>query len=107
MNTPHQAVESTDQYLQYRAVSLSAVTTLILAIVSLPALVFAKLLVLPAIGLALGLYSVVKVGRRRDEFVGLNLARAGVVLCAVVLQCLHVREQQVACVRRITFLRPR
>jgi hypothetical protein len=85
MNTSDQAVESTDQYLQYRAVSLSAVSTCVLAIVSLPALVFASLLVLPAIGLAVGLYSLAKVSRRRDEFVGLNLARAGVALCAVVL----------------------
>jgi hypothetical protein len=85
MNASDPAVEATDQYLQYRAVSLSAVTTLILAITSLPALLFAKLLVLPAIGVALGAYSCVRIARQRNELVGLNLARAGLVICVFVL----------------------
>jgi hypothetical protein len=85
MNLSDTALEATDQYLQYRAVSLSAVTTLILAITSLPALVFAQLLILPAIGVALGAYACVKVSRHRHELVGLNLARAGLAICLFVL----------------------
>jgi hypothetical protein len=85
MNASHQAAPVSDPYLQYRAVSLSAVTTLILGIISLPALIFPKLLVLPGIGVLLGLYSVIYVSRRRNEFVGLNLARVGLAISALVL----------------------
>jgi hypothetical protein len=85
MNSPDQIASAPQQYLQYRAVSLSAVTTLILGIISLPALLFSKLLILPAIGVLIGLYSVIYLRRRRDEFVGLNLARVGLAMSAVVL----------------------
>jgi hypothetical protein len=85
MNPSEPLVESVDPYLQYRAVSLSAVTTLVLAILSLPALLFPKLLILPALGVCLGIYAWIKVGRRRDEFVGLNLARVGLAISGLIL----------------------
>jgi hypothetical protein len=85
MNASDQITQAPEQYLQYRAVSLSAVTTLILGIISLPALLFSKLLILPAIGLLVGVYSVIHLGRRRHEFVGLNMARIGLALSALVL----------------------
>jgi hypothetical protein len=72
------------QYLQYRAVSVSAIATIILAIVSLPALAFAKLLVLPGLGVLIGGYSVVTIRKRQDEFVGYNLARTGLAICSIV-----------------------
>ena len=62
------AINSSEEYLRYRAVSLSAVTSLILGIISLPAILFPKLLILPLVGVLIGLFSVIQVGRRRDEF---------------------------------------
>ncbi len=64
---------------------MMAVTSLVLGIVSLPALLFAKLLIIPLIGIGVGAYAVVGVRRRPNEFVGLNLARIGLVMCIVVL----------------------
>jgi hypothetical protein len=80
-----QLMETQDQYLQYRALSVSAVSTLLLAIISLPALVFAKLLVFPLLGLGVGVYSLLKLRHRRHEFVGYNLACIGTLICVVVL----------------------
>lgn len=60
------------QYAQYRAVCMSAVTTLVLGIISLPAILFSKLLVLPFLGIILGIYALLQLRRRSDELTGVG-----------------------------------
>lgn len=74
-----------DQYLQYRALSVSAVSTLILAVISLPAIVFTKLLVLPIVGTITGLFAVLKLRNRQDEFIGYRMAVNSLIVCLAVL----------------------
>lgn len=85
MNAPGEVLDPEQQYLQYRAVSVSAVATMILAVISLPALFFATLLFLPGIGVLVGAYSVTSIRKRQDEFVGYKLAKIGLAICALVL----------------------
>ncbi len=84
MNAPHQVLDPESEYLQYRAISVSAVTTLILGVLSLPALLFAKLLVLPIAGILIGAYSLFTIRRRRDELLGYNLARIGLAMSVAI-----------------------
>ncbi|MCA9168705.1 MAG: DUF3299 domain-containing protein [Planctomycetales bacterium] len=77
--------ESGDPYLQYRALSVSAVASMILAIMSLPALLLPTLLVLPAIGIAVGLYSVATLRKRQSEFVGYKVAVVGLIASFLIL----------------------
>lgn len=75
---------SNDDYLQYRSVSLSAVATLIFAVISIPALLLPGLLVLPFIGAMMGAFSFLKIRRRQDEFVGFAWAKYGLLACVVI-----------------------
>lgn len=74
-----------DPYSQYRAVCMSAVSTMVLGIISIPAILFSKLLILPVLGIGLGLYALIQLRKHRDELTGLNLARIGLAICIVVL----------------------
>ena len=85
MSTSTSSFHSQEEYLQYRSLSASAIGTLAVAIVGLPALVFPQLLMLPAIGTVLGLFSVVRLNRRRDQLTGLRLAWSGFVTSVLVL----------------------
>ncbi len=58
MSTSPGPFTSQAEYLQYRSLSVSAVAAFALAILGLPAVLFPSLLVIPAIGIALGLFSV-------------------------------------------------
>jgi hypothetical protein len=69
----------------YRAVSRSAVLSLVLGAVSLLSYVFASLLVLPAVGLVLGVLAYRTIRRYPDEYTGGRLAIAGAALCGLVL----------------------
>jgi hypothetical protein len=69
----------------YRAVSRAAIVSVVLGVISLLAIVFATLLVLPLIGLILGLVAFSTVRRYPAEYTGGNLAVAGILLCAGVL----------------------
>lgn len=71
--------EKEDQYLEYRALSMAAVATIILAIMSLPALLLPSLLVLPAIGIVIGIYAVMTLRSRQQEYVGYKLAVGGLL----------------------------
>jgi hypothetical protein len=72
-----------DQYQQYRALSMSAVVTLILGIISLPVLIFPHLFIIPLAGMILGAYSVLSLRKRGNEFTGLGAARVGLALCTI------------------------
>ncbi len=74
-----------DQYSQYRAVCMSAVSTMVLGIISVPAILFSKLLFVPVFGIGLGVYALVQLKKHRDELTGVNLARIGLAICIVVL----------------------
>jgi hypothetical protein len=69
----------------YRAVSRSAVLSLVLGVVSLLSYIFASLLVLPAVGLILGIMAYRTVRRYPDEYTGGRMALAGAALCGLVL----------------------
>ena len=82
---------SENAYLQYRSISLSAIATLILAMISVPSLLFSGLLVLPAIGIIVGSVSFLRIRGRESEFVGLPVARLGLIACFLILICGSVR----------------
>jgi len=69
-----------NEYERYRAVSASAVGSLILGVLSIVALVEWILAVVPLLGIVLGTLALVKIRRHRDELTGAVLARVGVVL---------------------------
>lgn len=72
-------------YGQYRSLSISAVAALMFGVLSVPAFAAPVLLVLPAVGTALGLVAVWTTFSRRDEFTGQRLAIAGLSLSALML----------------------
>jgi hypothetical protein len=75
-----------DAYSQYRTLSISAVATLVLGVLSIAALVpVGVLLILPAVGTVLGLYAVWTVYSRREEFTGQRMAATGLGLSACLL----------------------
>ena len=78
------AAPSTDAHLQYRALSMSAVSALALTILSLPALFFPALLVLAFVAALVGLFAWIRTSRRREELVGLPLARAAFVVSTLI-----------------------
>lgn len=78
-----------DQYQQYRTLSFLAVVALVFGVISIPSAIAAAmnplLLIFPFIGLLLGLAAVLKLRNRTDEFTGLGLAKAGLLLSTVLL----------------------
>ena len=72
------------EYAQYRTVSLSAIATLVLGIVSVTGLLIPMLLFLSIIGTLLGVYSVWTLRKRQDEFTGIGLAKTGLSLCLLI-----------------------
>lgn len=73
--------ELSAEYAQYRTLSLSAIATVVLAIVSVTSLLIPMLLFLPVIGTILGIYSVLKIRRRPEEYTGLGVAQVGLLMC--------------------------
>lgn len=69
-----------DVYEKYRALSTSAVASLIVGLLSCLALFDWMLVAIPAVGILLALLSLVKIRRHRDELTGAGLARAGLAL---------------------------
>ena len=76
---------NSEAYDHYRTLSISAVATVIFGILSITAFAAPVLLVLPAVGTALGMYAVWTVYSRRDEFTGQRLAVVGLGLSAFML----------------------
>lgn len=73
------------EYARYRAISMSAVTTAIIGIISIPAILFSKLLFLPFMGLIIGTYSMLQLKRRSDELKGIHTAKIGLLMCTSIL----------------------
>ena len=80
IESPH---VSPEQYESYRALSTSAVASLIVGLLSPLAVLDWTLLAIPAIGIPLSVVSLLKVTRHRDELTGAALARAGLGLSLV------------------------
>ena len=80
----NQSFEKQVEYLQYRALSMAAVAAIVLAIMSLPALFLPSLLILPGIGMVVGLYAVATLKSRQSEFVGFKLALSGLLACLAI-----------------------
>jgi hypothetical protein len=76
-----------EQYEQYRALSTSAVASLIVGVLSSIAVLDWVLVAIPIIGVALSSFAWWKVRRHRDEFSGEILVRWGFVLSLVFLAC--------------------
>lgn len=72
-------------YLNYRSLSVLAVITLMLAILSLPALLFPQLLILPLLGVIVGLCAVTRLRRRYEELTGGRMAWTGLLVSLLVL----------------------
>jgi hypothetical protein len=68
----------------YRAVSRAAVVSAVLAVVSLLSLAFSTLLILPLVGLALGLSALSTIRRFPNEYTGTTLAAFGAVVSVLV-----------------------
>jgi hypothetical protein len=68
----------------YRAVSRAAVVSLGLGVASILGLVFPTLLILPVVGLVLGLVGLATIRRYPGEYTGGTLAAAGVGACSLL-----------------------
>jgi hypothetical protein len=71
---------SPEQYENYRALSTSAVASLIVGLLSPLAILDWTLVAIPLIGIPLSIMALVKVSRHRAELTGTALARIGLVL---------------------------
>ena len=69
-------------YDDYRTLSVAAVGSVIIGVISMVAMLFPTLLIIPAVGTGLGLFAVWTVFARRDEFTGQRLAVVGLCLSA-------------------------
>lgn len=80
-----ETVATHDEYLRYRALSVTAVASLILGVISLPAILFIKLLILPIIGLIVALYAVRSIRRAPDDISGMPFAKLGLSLNLAII----------------------
>jgi hypothetical protein len=79
----------------YRVLNRPAVASLALAVLSIPALLFPTLLVLPIAGIILGLIAIRSIKRYPEEWSGSRVAHAGVIGCMALAAAgavLHVAE---------------
>ena len=72
-----------EHYDRYRALSTSAVASLIVGLLSCLAILDWSLVAIPAIGIPLSTFSLMKIRRQRDELTGEKLARGGLALSLV------------------------
>ena len=73
-----------DDYTRYRSLSLWAVVSLLMGIISLPALILPGLLVVPLVGLFFGWRALRQVRRAPDEWSGRGIAMSGLIICLLV-----------------------
>ncbi len=78
---------ATESYVVYRAVSKAAVASLIFAILSFTALAASLLVLVPLMGIALGLWGLRAIRRYPDEYTGRGLALSGIVGNTLLLLC--------------------
>ncbi len=72
-------------YLRYRSLSMLAVTSFGLALLSVAALILPPLLFLPALGTLTGLLAVRTIRARKDELAGIGLAWTGLMASLLIL----------------------
>lgn len=77
--------ENEDGYLQYRELSMPAVASLVLGIVSFTAIPFVTLAVIPFLGMVLGFRAMSQIKLRPRELTGLQIAKTGCILSAILL----------------------
>jgi hypothetical protein len=70
---------------QYRAVSRAAIVSVVIGVVSAMAIAFPLLLMLPIVGIVLGLVGLSTIRRYPAEYSGRGLAMAGIVTCSLNL----------------------
>jgi hypothetical protein len=73
-------VSSNEEYEQYRALSTSAVASLIVGLLSSLAILDWPLVAIPLVGIPLAAFALVKIRRHSDELTGRGLARTGLAL---------------------------
>jgi len=73
-----------DDEEDYRSLSVACVGTLVVGLMSLAAIVFPALLIIPLVGMVLGLFALWRVRRNAEFLAGTGLAAAGMVLSAVL-----------------------
>ena len=73
------------RYEQYRALSISAVSSLVLGVLSVLALLEWVLAVIPLLGIVTGVVALAKIRRCEGELTGARLAKIGITLSAVLL----------------------
>lgn len=83
--TPTVLSNPAEEYAQYRALSIPAVISLLLGILSIPAMAITALLFIPLIGLVLGYITIHRLRDRTHEYSGRGLALVGTVLSSVSL----------------------
>ena len=72
------------EFQPYRAVNRSAVLAAVLAGLSFLALLFSTLLVLPIVGLVLGISAISTIRRYPTEYTGLQMAKIATAVCALL-----------------------
>jgi Domain of unknown function (DUF4190)/Protein of unknown function (DUF3299) len=77
---PPEAAEIT----QYRSISRAAIMSLVLGFASIGGLGFSSLLILPVVGLVLGLVALSTIRRYPMEYTGGRIAATGIVLCTLL-----------------------
>jgi hypothetical protein len=81
----HEPQEMREAYVPYRALSRTAVASVIIGLLGLSALTAVPLLVLPALGLLLGMWGLRTIRRYPIEYSGRAVATAGIVGNALLL----------------------
>ena len=76
--------EYSDEYEPYRTLSRSAILSLVFGLISMLALVFPAMLVVPLVGAVLVLSALVSIRRYPNELTGIKLAISGLVLCSLL-----------------------
>ena len=94
MSTPFESPAGDhDELAQYRALSGKAITALVLAVLSVAALLFAAMLVIPLAGIFVALSAMLSIKNRPDELTGMKPAKAGLYLSLLIFvaaTALHV-----------------
>ena len=73
------STSNSDTLVDYRVMSIPAVATVVVSVLSTPSLVFPGLLFLPLIGVAVGLVALRKIGRNSAEYSGRGIALGGLI----------------------------
>jgi hypothetical protein len=81
---PTYAPPDVAEVAQYRSISRAAIMSLVLGVLSILAVAFSSLLVLPIVGLVLGVVGLSTVRRYPAEYTGGKIAVCGIALCSLL-----------------------